>query len=120
MGAVAGAVVLLSVVVGLLLGGSGEPEGPDEGGQGAERGKPAKSEYALTIEIGEKLRKLMTQAQASTSAYEKLRPALRRFAEDHAGRLEARTADDFVRQMDAKYERKTGKSILEAPVPPAP
>jgi hypothetical protein len=106
-----GAVALIMIIVLLwtLLSGDDEP---------ASAKKPApQSEYSRTVSIGETLRKLREQGQASTSGYEKARPALSRFIDEHGDREEAREAMRFIRQMDAQYEQATGKSVLEVILP---
>ncbi|MHC4252781.1 MAG: hypothetical protein ACYS9X_26990 [Planctomycetota bacterium] len=114
-----GAGVFLAIVVLLwmLLSDSGKEGKPAGGGA-----RPARqSEYARTLEIQEKLRKFMATARASTSAYEKTRPALVKFVNDHRNRQEAVAARQFIKQMDHDYELMTGKSVLEAVLPaPAP
>jgi hypothetical protein len=113
----AGAAAFLAIVVLLwmLLSDSGKDDEPAGGGA-----RPARqSEYARTLEIQEKLRKLMASARTSTAAYEKARPALVKFVNDHKTRQEAVAARQFIKQMDHEYELIKGKSVLEA-IPPAP
>ncbi len=106
-----GAAALIAIIIlfWALLGGGEKPA--------AARKPTPQSEYSRTISIQEKLRNLMEQGRSSTSDYEKARPALARFVNEHADREEARTAMRFIRQMDAEYEQLTGKSVLEVILP---